>query len=234
MNADIDLSGNVVCSTHALNPATELGRGHYEWWPDWQGKRIAIVASGPSTKKEDVHKLRGRLPVIAIKENVELAPWADIVYGCDYPWWQNNNGLPKFSGLKLAFARETARFPDVLLVNIQPRDDSILVDEPLKIGSGGNSGFQALNLAVQFGAVGIMLIGFDMQDRSGVHWYGRNNGPGRNNPSQDNFKRWIAAFTKASGRLRDLGVTVINVSPITDLDCFRRQTVDLTLQTWGL
>jgi hypothetical protein len=51
------------------------------------------------------------------------------------------------------------------------------------VGGGGNSGFQAVNLAAQFGASRIILIGFDMTDRGGKHWYGRNHWPMSNNPT---------------------------------------------------
>jgi len=36
-----------------------------------------------------------------------------------------------------------------------------------------------------------------MQDRSGVHWYGRNTWHGANNPNAQGFRRWIAAFDAA-------------------------------------
>jgi hypothetical protein len=65
--------------------------------------RRAIIASGPSAKQAGVGALKGRLPVLAIKKCVELAPFADVVYGCDGPWWRHERGLPKFSGLKLCY-----------------------------------------------------------------------------------------------------------------------------------
>jgi hypothetical protein len=103
-------------------------------------------------------------------------------------------------------------------------DDMVL--EPGTIGAGGNSGYQALNLAVQWGARKIILIGFDMTDRSGVHWYGRNRWIGANNPDQSNFKRWIAAFEKAAPVLRDMGVSVVNVSRDSALGCFPKMALD--------
>jgi uncharacterized Rossmann fold enzyme len=42
-------------------------------------------------------------------------------------------------------------------------------------------------LAAQLGAKTILLIGFDMTDSAGVHWYGRNNWEQANNPTQDCF-----------------------------------------------
>lgn len=206
-----------------------------DWWPDWRDRSVAIVASGPSTKKANVAQLRGRLPVIAIKENSELCPWADIVYGCDRAWWRNVQGLPKFTGLKIsATAQATMSCPNIKIITVRPSDHKILLDEPAVIGSGGNSGFQALNLAVQFGATRILLVGYDMDDRAGVHWYGKNRGQGRSNPGDTNFRLWRAAFGAAAPKLKIVGVEVVNASVYTTLTCFPKITIEQALLNWNL
>lgn len=106
------------------------------------------------------------------------------------------------------------------------RDDRLLLDKVGRVGSGGNSGFQALNLAVQWGARRILLIGFDMTDSSGVHWYGRNNWPMASNPYEPNFVRWIAAFQAAAPVLAKLGVEVINCSVYSAMKSFPRRSLD--------
>lgn len=206
-----------------------------DWYPDWTGEACAIIASGPSTKRVDVSLLRGTaVRVIAIKENSQLCPWADVVYGCDAAWWRNENGLPKFTGLKVtATGRLTSRFPDIRVVQVaDPSGDKLVLKPPGTVGSGGNSGFQALNLAVQFGVRHVLLIGFDMTDQFGVHWYGRANGNGRSNPSEWNFKRWRAAFTGAAVQLKLAGVRVFNCSEQSVLTCFPKITLDQALQEW--
>jgi hypothetical protein len=100
------------------------------------------------------------------------------------------------------------------------------------IGGGGNSGFQALNLAVQFGARRIILIGFDMSDAGGVHWYGRNNWQMANNPNSSNFMRWTAAFDRAAPVLEQAGVEVVNAAPHSALRCFKRTSVADALKAW--
>jgi hypothetical protein len=166
-----------------------------EWFLDWTGEAVAIVASGPSTTKVNYQAIQGRMRTIAIKENIELCPWADVVYGCDPAWWRNCMGLSNFKGLKVA---HRSAFSTVQQIKIDTPKDCLLTTEPGVIGCGGNSGFQALNLAVQFGAKRILLIGFDMSDRHGVHWFGRANGDGRSNPGEWNFKRWRKAFENAA------------------------------------
>lgn len=203
--------------------------------PDWSGEVCAIIASGPSAKQANIDALRGRAKVLAIKENVELCPWADAVYGCDGAWWQHRSGLPKFTGQKFAWDRHVCdRYPDLIRVRIEDKKcDLLLTHEPLSIGSGGNSGFQALNLAVQFGTRRIILVGFDMTDRPGAHWYGRNLWAGANNPTEDNFRRWRAAFAAAEPVFKDIGCDVVNVSPFSELKCFRRSTIESALLEWN-
>lgn len=201
-----------------------------DWYLDWSGREVAIIASGPSAKKAGIAALRGKLPVIAIKENVELAPWADVVYGCDSAWWKKRLGLPEFKGLKVSWKGDNTHppppYPDLRLVDITVHKDDLIFEPLGRVGSGGNSGFQALNLAVQFGAKRILLIGFDMNDRSGAHWYGRNYWPQANNPTEDNFRKWIRAFHVAAPKLKERGIEVLNASDSSALTFFRRCKVE--------
>lgn len=216
-------------------PAIKAGLAKYDWWLDWRGKAVAIVASGPSTKPKEVAQLMNRLPCIAIKENIDILPTANVVYGCDRAWWINAIGLPKFKGLKVTASGAVAStYPDIHLVKVTPfkEDDKIFTKEPGVLGSGGNSGFQALNLAVQFGATRILLVGFDMNQNYDSHWYGRNKGAGRSNPTEFNFMRWRRAYDGAAVTLRQLGVEVVNASPLTSLKSFPIVTIEDTLKKW--
>lgn len=227
-----------------VNKAAELGPQTHAWWKDWRGQACAIIASGPSTKGSGFEKLRGRMPVIAIKENAyEICPWADVAYGCDLAWWIHRRGLQAFKGLKIGWdAKIPQYFPDVKTITFKEKQkrpsvtyvDDLLLDEPGLIGAGGNSGFQALNIAAQFGATRILLIGCDMHDRSGAHWYGRNNWDRGNNPDGSNFRTWIKAFENSVDVCRQAGIEVLNASPLSALNCFRKATVDQALSEWGL
>ncbi len=109
-----------------------------------------------------------------------------------------------------------------------------MFDRPGIVGSGGNSGFQALNLAAQFGASRVLLIGFDMHVGNGVHWYGPNKWHAANNPANSNLMRWRDAFTTQAPKLERMGIEVVNASPDSALRCFKIQTVEEILQQWGL
>lgn len=101
------------------------------------------------------------------------------------------------------------------------------------VGGGGNSGFQALNLAIQFGARRVILVGFDMSDRGGAHWYGRNRWSGSGNIDETGFRRWIAALDRAAPILAARGVDVVNASPASVLTCFRKASIAEALAKWG-
>ena len=210
------------------------------WWPDWRGRPCVIIASGPSSKQFDVSAFRGHFRVIAIKEAAfHLAPWAEVAYGCDLAWWKYRRGLDRFGGLKIGWDRRIASlFPDVRTIEIRLKArpdkyvDDLLFDRCGEIGCGGNSGFQAFNLALQFGVTKVALVGFDMHDRSGKHWYGRNTWARANNPDSENFRRWRSSFDRAAYVCRMRGIAVVTLSSISDLSCFRRQTTSRLLAEW--
>jgi hypothetical protein len=110
----------------------------------------------------------------------------------------------------------------------------MLFDDPGVVGSGGNSGFQALNIAAQFGANRILLIGFDMHAANGVHWYGANRWKDANNPLDHNYVRWRGALGKQARVLAAMGVDVVNASMDSALVCFRKCSIDEALSGWGL
>jgi hypothetical protein len=199
------------------------------WFPDWRGETVAIIASGPSAKKAGVELLQGRAKVLAINESWQLAPWADALYGCDGRWWQWRGGAPKFKGLKIAY-EITGDFKDIHRVFIPDRKRDTIVMEPLgHIGAGGNSGFQALNLAAQFGARRILLVGFDMRIDLGSHWHPPHYPPLSNPHDRDNLPRWRKAIDGASECFSALGIEVINCSDVSMLKSYPKMTIEEAL-----
>lgn len=205
-------------------------------FPDWTGQAVAIVASGPSAKTAGVAQLQGVMPVVAIKRCIELAPFADAVYGCDLHWWRSVRGLPDFRGHKWSYAPQVKdEFGGrQVLIPDHAHSNKLLFDTVGTVGSGGNSGFQALNLVAQLGAARILLIGYDGHDRGGPHWYGRNTWLRGSNPSDYNFRRWRAAAETAARQLAERGVEVVNASPHSVIEGFRKAGVAETLERWGL
>lgn len=149
--------------------------------------------------------------------------------------------MPEFHGLKVRFSGAgDVAYPGIRTVQIQRLEGrgkryghDIILDRPGVIGSGGNSGFQALNLALAFGSRRVILFGYDMSDRSGVHWYGRNSWMNANNPDETNFVRWRGMFADVIPQLAKIKARVINVSSISALKAFPRQDIFHVLREWG-
>ena len=218
-------------------PRGSLGSttGNLDWWPDWHGEACALVASGPTAKKSNIAVLRDRARVIAINESYQLCPWADALYACDGEWWTLKNGVPEFHGLKITQdPKACAKYPDVRRVDVDRYSNEIKLHERGHLGAGGNGGFQALNLAVQFGATKILLIGYDMRVDLGEHWHKRHQMPLSNPHPNDNLPRWRRALDGAAKVLKMLDVEVVNCSPVSMLTAYRKMTVEEALDAFEL
>ena len=76
-------------------------------------------------------------------------------------------------------------------LNYIPYERGVGLEAGKVFTGGGNSGFQAVNLALQWG-YDCILVGFDMQATGGrKHWHADHKG---NNPTEGLFQRWIRSF----------------------------------------
>ena len=137
-------------------------------------------------------------------------------------------GVRSFRGMKISQDRES--LPHV--TRTSAKSTSIHAATNCKIGTlghlgaGGNSGFQALNLAVQFGVYQvILLIGYDMRVDLGEHWHPRHYPPLSNPHPNDNMPRWRKALDGAADTLKILGVDVLNCSAVSLLKAYPKMTV---------
>jgi len=202
-----------------------------DWWPQWEGQTVALIASGPSAKKVNVAALEGRAKVLTINESYQLCPFADALYACDAAWWKLRLGVKEFHGLKISQDREACKlYPDVKRVIVDRYSNVLQLEEPGRVGAGGNSGFQALNLAVQFGANKIILVGYDMRVDLGEHWHKRHPLPLSNPHPNDNIPRWRTSIDGAAGLLRQLGVNVYNCSSVSLLRSYPKVTIEEALK----
>lgn len=191
---------------------------------DWPGATVVAIASGPSLTADDVNAVRGRARVIVVNNCYQLAPWADVLYAADYKWWRWHKGAPGFAGLKYTASPEATMWPDVQCLRVSGRSGLSL--DPQSIRTGSNSGYQAINLAVHFGASRILLLGYDMQfgPLGQEHWHGKH--PDRSRPLVNIF---LPLFSTLVEPLREVGVEVINCSRATRLTCFPRATLQQAL-----
>ncbi|WP_412063983.1 hypothetical protein [Rhizobium sp. SYY.PMSO] len=198
------------------------------WWPNWHDETCVIVAGGPSAAGHDYELLRMHdARVIVINNAHRLVPFADVLFACDLAWWKRYGPDLAFGGLRLSTDRnccEPRMHWGVQPVGLNKQSDRLDLVRFNHVGWGGNSGFQALNLAIQFGASRIVLVGYDMTTVQGLHWHGAHPS-GMNNPTEQNIARWRRAIDGAAEDMRKIGVTVINASEISTLQNYPKMSL---------
>lgn len=199
-----------------------------------EGWRVVVCcASGPSFSEAQATTIsearaRGACRVIAVNDNYRRVRNADVLYACDGRWWRVHHAAVEASGFagerwtQDAIAAEQYGLRHVALLN-RPG----LTTSPELIHGGGNSGYQAINLAYLFGARTIVLVGYDMQRTDGIaHWFGEHEKPlGQVHP----YARWIERMGPLAQDLERAGVDVVNCTTTTALHCFRRASLDEVL-----
>lgn len=91
---------------------------------------------------------------------------------------------------------------------------------------GGNSGYQAIHLAYNFGASDIYLLGYDFKG-SGQHFFGKH--PTPLNSGHD-FARWLKDIAVLARDLKNQGVRMVNLSRDTAITCIPRMNIaDITV-----
>src|SRR5690606_3986112 len=188
-------------------------------------KKWVICASGPSMLGVDLALLRRHRSwrVIAVNNTWELVPWADVLYAGDLQWWERyEERVRGFAGERWTcdiFAAFRYR-----LNRVTVRDGEGLCRDPGFVHSGGNSGYQAVNLAWHFGARRIVLLGFDMHRNNGGHWHGEHVGMGRKNmlsAPPSHIAVWRRRFDAMARDLKEDGVKVVNATTGSALQCFQ-------------
>lgn len=136
----------------------------------------------------------------------------------DRPWWHEyGDELAGFAGECWTTNAEAARIYGLNFIRGQigagipkARRDSITL--------GGNSGYQALALAVHFGCSRITLLGYDMRNEGRrTHWHGNHANLG--NPVDRKFQEWCQAFAELQ-RDASAHCKIQNATRVTDLWAF--------------
>lgn len=197
-------------------------------FPIWTGKTAFCIAGGQSLTQEQVdytmhHK------TIAVNDAYKLAPWADILYACDNQWWEWHKGVPDFEGYKLQHNNGKSIKDHSCYKGPYPGVDSMISDglsgfsdRTDRIRTGGNSGYQALHIAIQLGASTIILLGYDMHANEGPsHWFGEH--PNGKQPD-DRYTKWIKEFSALREEADRRDIEIINATPGSALKCFTEYT----------
>jgi hypothetical protein len=148
----------------------------------WEGETVIVAAPGPSLTVEVAERCRGHRTIV-VQDAWRLLPWAEALYGCDLTWWEHHNGVPDFAGEKWSTHDDgtndkrdaEAKYGVKLIAGKAAESFST---DPAVLHYGSNSGFQAVNLAIVWGAARIVLVGFDMRVVGGKrHFFGDHPNP---------------------------------------------------------
>lgn len=155
------------------------------------------------------------------------APFADVLYACDWRWWNHyiEHVRKTFRG-ELWTCAEQARDQFGLYWIRGAKGDGI-AEDPDTILHGMNSGHQAINLACVFGAARILLLGYDCQHTGGKsHWHGDHP---RTLGNARCVAQWAKGFARQAEDAQRRGIEIINCSRATALQCFTRSTITACL-----
>lgn len=199
----------------------------------WPGDTFAILGGGPSITAEQVVACKGRARVIAINDQLRLAPWANVHYFCDNKWWKWHHGASwytAFEGLRITLENPDVCAQDRSCNPVQNVGATGLCAARNGVMTGRNSGYQAINLAVHLGAKRILLLGFDMraiveQRKAKTHWFGDH--PGGTSPSV--YGTMLENFPSLVKPLAERGIEVVNCTPGSALGVFRRSDIESEL-----
>ena len=210
----------------------------------WTGA-VVLIAGGPSVTAEQVEQVRlkhqaGKVHVIAINDAYLLAPFADVLYFADARWWAWHTegvdrpkiGLPAdevrkrfaaFAGEKCSISNSGAEIKDDAVHILQNQHLNAhgtgLSQDPKKLVTGGNSGYQAINLAALAGARTLLLIGYDAREPAkgaGAHWFGEH-------PivaPRTVFAEYRQSFERGKAIIKAAGIRVLNCSPGSAITAF--------------
>ena len=184
-----------------------------------------VAASGPSLNEEIAQACAG-LHVIAVNDAYRLFPFADVLYACDGSWWDLHSGCLDFKGERWSSHGNKTHNEKLGIASryglklISGRDAEGFSLDPNYIHYGGNSGFQAVNLAIHFlgGAGRIVLVGFDMRIVGGKrHFFG--NHPATLMQTSAGYKAWPKQFERAA-KMLPKEIEIMNATPGSAMQCF--------------
>lgn len=195
-------------------------------------RECIVAATGPSLTEEvadAVAAYQRTAHVIAVNDAYRRLPFADLLYAGDRDWWDLHEGCPDFQGEKW-IAHEpkhnnnldvAAKYGLALVGGPRAIDAPGFSLDPKRIHYGNCSGFQAINLAILFGASPIMLVGFDMRTPtpgSGHprHFFGDHAIPSMNLSTYEHFHQ---SFIVAA-RMLPPHIRIVNCTPGSALRCF--------------
>ena len=205
----------------------------------WAGKTCLIIGGGPSLEGFDWNQLSGHL-TIGINKAFQTYH-ATVNYSMDYNFfdWVHYNVKPeqphyqlhqdwlKYQGIKVFLRHDKAHvFAEGTYYIDEMKQKAISFDLDQGMYGGNNSGMGALMLAVALGCKKIGLLGYDFKMVGGkTHFHeGYKNSP-RVDTFVSNLESYRACIDELGPKILELGVDVVNLSPISALKSFPKSDI---------
>lgn len=195
----------------------------------WAGETVCIAACGPSLTADDVsYAYAYACRFVAVNESWRLTPAADVLYAADVAWWKKRAPTAAaFAGERWTASavwtdRDKSEFPEM---NFAATKGGCDLTDDFPICTGNNSSFQAMSLAILWGARRIVFIGLDMKlgPKGQEHWFGSYHDL---TTPRNALGAFIKAFNHVAPQCVARGVEVINASRDTALECFPRMRLE--------
>lgn len=197
--------------------------------PQWRGETVVIICGGPSLTLDQVRRigiarLEDRIRVIAIKDAIYLAWWADWLHGCDAKWWEVHiHSVQHYGGIKTTLAE---RIPHKQWdIHLLPYTGKYGFDpDPRNCRTGGNSGYQAIHCAMHAGAKKIITVGLDIKKAKDGrrHWFDTHKYQLETRYSDVMLDPFATLVEPAKERK----IEIINCSPGSAVTCFRSMNIE--------
>ncbi len=157
------------------------------------------------------------------------------MYFSDASWWQQSMAVNRrskdnehsfhdaiYKGWWFSGSPDFRDHPQVNALRLTGQTG--LEDDPAGLRHGSNSGYAAINLAVHLGAKKIILLGYDMRmERGRSNWHDE----ARPLASESVYEQsMLPHFRSLVAPLRRLGVSVVNATPDSALECFPTATLE--------
>jgi len=217
----------------------------------WEGGECWIIGGGPSFPRQFgvpeeliTEVITGKKPldsfssyfsflhdkhVIGVNAAFLLGKWVDILFFGDRGFYfKNRREIIQWGNIRVTCSKPLRETAEKERLKYIPKDGNTpkgISSRTNFISWNGNSGAAAINLAVHFGVKKIYLLGFDMD--LGVdnkqHWHGvykTSKAPLK--PHKLPFERHLQGFPKIAQDAKRLGIDIINVSPNSKIQDFKK------------
>lgn len=182
-----------------------------------QGEPVAVLASGPSLVTDDIDALRtAGIPLIAVNCTWRVAPDCIALVAGDRRWWKEHHEAAPKSALWITKSAGAGKAYGCRVIKS-------------RASQAYNSGMLAVEWAIRKGASKVIMLGFDVSLKHGLHHHGPH--VETPNPDEHRITQWHRHFEALRKAQPD--ADVVNCSRYTELQTFPCQPLEEVLCLLG-